>query len=128
MEIPQIEKMIGQWNLREYQGCFFLMLAILVDEELAGTVSLLEQNGDTVSLGIEVIPSMRGRGVGTAAGSMALENAGRLGYHTAISQVRKDNEASIRLHQKLRFTQAEEAVNRRGIPVLWYRKRLMQNK
>ena len=120
----QITEMIGQWNAGTFDGKFFRMFAVLSDGEIAGTVSLLQQEESCVSFGIEITEGCRRRGIAAEAGAQVLRYAAQRGYRKVISQVRQDNAASIALHRKLGFVLTEKTVNRKGNPVFLYEKDL----
>ena len=124
MEPAQITEMIGQWNKGSFEGKFFRMLAVLFDDEIVGTVSLLQKGVGCASFGIEIMEGYRRRGIAAWAGAQALCYAAERGYRKVISQVRQDNAASIALHRKLGFVLAEQTVNRKGNPVFLYEKDL----
>ncbi len=122
MTIPQIQEMILQWNAGIFDGKRFEMFAITLENEPVGTVSLYEQTDDCASFGIEVAECFRCRGIAAESGSQVLHLAAQMGYSKVISQVRRDNAASVALHKKLGFVLTEETVNRKGNPVYLYEK------
>jgi phosphinothricin acetyltransferase len=60
----------------------------------------------TVEHTLHVRPDVRGRGIGTQLLRALIDRASALGKHVMIAGVDADNLASIRLHERLRFTQA----------------------
>lgn len=112
--------LIVEWNTGRYSGRAFRMLGIWANAELVGTVSLFEDTQDRVSFGIEIVPGFRRKGYAVSATKLAMAEARSLGYHTMISQVRRDNAASIALHEKLGFVMKEATVNSRGREVYLY--------
>ena len=56
--------------------------------------------------------------------TLAYEYAKKQGYRIATAQIRKDNFASIRLHEKLGFILDCEMINKRGHEVFIYLKAL----
>ena len=55
---------------------------------------------------------------------LAYDYAKGLGYKIASAQIRTDNVASIRLHEKLGFQRDCEMINRKGNSVYIYLKQL----
>lgn len=121
MKPAEIEQMIADWNTLTYDGKYFEMFAIERDGALTGYVSLYEHSKSVVSSGIEVFESERKRGVAFAAMSLLNEHARCRGFRIIQDQVRADNTASLRLHEKLGFeTDRYIYRNRKGEEVLLY--------
>ena len=101
------------------------MLAIVEDGRLVGTVSLFEHSPSCASIGPEVFARERRRGIAFSAMRILLKTASEKGYRIIQQQVRADNTASIRLHEKLGFeTDGYIYKNRHGHDVLLYLKAL----
>ncbi len=79
------------------------MFAIVFDERVIGYVSLYEHSKNVASAGAEVILEERRKGTASEAVSLLMRYASDKHYRIILDQVRKDNMASIRLHEKLRF-------------------------
>lgn len=109
--------LIAQWETKQYDGRYFEQLAIDVDGQIVGFVSLQAQPNGTVSDGIEIYPPFRRNGYACAALKLLICFAHELGYSTMAAQIRQDNEASLALHRKLGFSITGEFVNKRGKPV-----------
>lgn len=125
MTEDEICRLIEDWNSLEYRGKYFEMFAIEEDGALAGTISLYHHSESAVSLGPEVFPGYRGRGIGKAAMRSAMEKARERGYRLILQQVRCDNAPSIALHKSLGFeTDGCGYKNRRGHDVLLFWKLL----
>ncbi len=98
-----IAELVHDWNMPDYKGQKFDMFAIVVDEQLVGSVSLFYHSDEIVHEGIEIYSPFRRKGYAYQAVSLALQKAVLQGYKIAVALVRKDNEASISLHRKLQF-------------------------
>lgn len=98
-----IRNMMDEWNSGLYQGRYFEMFAIVSGGRIAGFVSLTEHSRSVVSVGIEVCSSERGKGIAQEAVQMITRQAAEKGYRIILDQVRRDNPAGIRLHEKLGF-------------------------
>jgi RimJ/RimL family protein N-acetyltransferase len=120
MPVSKVREIIAQWNEGAFDGKRFEMMAVMLDESVAGYVSLYQQEADSVSFGVEIAPCYRCRGIATVAGGLAISIAAEEGYRKVVSQVRQDNAASVALHKKLGFVQTEATVNRKGNPVFHY--------
>lgn len=120
----EIMELLTQWNAGMFQGKHFEMFALCDGDTVVGMVSLYQHNGYIVSAGPEVFEPFRRRGYGEAGLRLAYEHAGRQGYTIASAQIRTDNDASIRLHEKLGFLRDCEMTNRRGNRVYTYLKQL----
>ena len=123
MTIPRIERMIDDWNSGVYQGRRFEMFAVVSEDGVVGCVSLYEHSARVSSVGAEIFPGERGKGTAAEAVSLLLHHASEEGCRIILDQVRADNAASIRLHEKLGF-ESDGCVyrNRRGHEVVLYLK------
>ena len=117
--------LIREWNSGAFEGKPFQMYAVICEGRIAGSVSLYERSKSAVSVGIELLPEYRGAGCASEAMGRILEIAAQRGYRLAVDQVRADNAASIRLHEKLGFeTDGYIYKNRNDRQVLLYYKAL----
>ena len=103
MPLSGISEMIDEWNTRVYHGKPFEMFAIFSDGRFVGYVSLYEHSKTVASLGAEVITEERRKGAAFEALSQLMQYAAKQNYRIILDQVRRDNAASIRLHEKLGF-------------------------
>ena len=125
MTLEQIREMIAEWNTGSYQGRYFEMFAVLAGGRIAGCVSLLGQSRSMASAGIEIFPEERKKGFASEAYALILKRASEKGYRLIMDQVRPDNLASVRLHEKLGFESDEKIYrNRKGHDVLIFVKPL----
>jgi len=121
----EIQKMIEEWNLKEYQGKYYEMFAIVNGEDIVGTISLYQKSENVITIGPEVIHCHRQRGFGKEAMIWAMEIAEQKGYKIVEQQIRMDNTASIVLHQSIGFeTGGYVYINKKGRDVLVYLKSL----
>ena len=60
----------------------------------------------TVEHSVHVRADRRGEGIGTAVVAALIARAGELGKHVMIAGIDADNAGSIRMHERLGFTQA----------------------
>ena len=107
----------------ERNGRFFRFFIVLCGREPVGTVSLYQHTGYIISAGPEIFPPFRRRGYAFEAMKLAYDFAKENGFRLAQAQIRTDNEASIRLHEKLGFLRSwEDVTNRHGHKVCIYSK------
>jgi len=119
-----VGEMIAGSLEKRHGGRYFEMFAVMDGETCVGVVSLYGLGDGAVSCGPEIKPQYRRQGYGALAVGAALAQARLLGFTRAVAQVRRDNAASIALHQKLGFTRCRSYVNRKGNPVLEFEKEL----
>ena len=125
MTEDEVIDMIDEWNSCVFRGRRFEMFAIVLDERPVGCVSLYEQSRSVVSVGAEVAEAEQGKGAASQALALLMEYASQQGYRIVLDQVRTDNAASIRLHEKLGFESDGYIYrNRRGSEVFLYLKPL----
>ena len=117
MSEDQVKILISQWNTKQYSGQYFEQLAIIVDKQVVGYVSLMDQADGIVSEGIEIYTPYRRRGFAYQALTLLIQYAMDLGYRTITAQIRQDNAASLALHEKLGFIITDHFINKRGNPV-----------
>ena len=113
--------MIHDWNTLSYKGHYFEMFAIQNDATVVGSISIYERSKRIASLGIEIFKPYRQLGHAYEAMRLLIEFATQKGFKIILQQVRNDNNASIRLHEKLGFeTDGHVYDNQKGHKVLIY--------
>ena len=116
-----IISMIHDWNTLSYKDRYFEMFAIQKDATIVGSISIYERSKSIASLGIEIFTPYRRKGYGYEAMYQLIECAKRIDYKIILQQVRTENLASIRLHEKLGFeTDGHVYKNQKGHKVLIY--------
>jgi len=98
-----VEKMIKDSDSKSFDGRFFEMYVVMSGEEIVGLISLFEHSASIVSIGPEIFTESRKLGYATKAMQMAMDIARSIGYKIVFQQVRVNNIASIKLHEKLGF-------------------------
>ena len=117
-------EMVAEWNTFCFDGKYFESFALCDGETVVGNIFLCQHSGYIVSAGPEIFPEYRRRGYGLEGLRLAYEHAKTKGYKIASAQMRKDNIASIRLHEKLGFFKDTEIVNFGGSETVLYLKLL----
>ena len=116
-----IISMIHDWSTLSYKGRYFEMFAIQEDATVVGSISIYERSKSIASLGIEIFAPYRRKGYAYDAMRLLMEHAKRKGFKIILQQVRNENHASIRLHEKLGFeTDGNVYENQKGHKVLIY--------
>ncbi len=103
MAESEIIDMIAEWDSCAYRGRYFEMFAVISGSRIVGHVSVYEHSQNVASTGIEILYSERGKGFASEAMHALLEYASGKGYRLILNQVLKDNQASIKLHERLGF-------------------------
>ena len=122
--VAEVTEMIALWNEKVFEGKYFEMFAVCDQDEIVGHVSLYQHSGYVISADPDIFVPYRQRGFGYEALRLAYDHARELGYKIASAQIRVDNKASIRLHEKCGFQRDCEMVNRKGNSVYIYLKLL----
>ena len=123
MTSSEITEMIAEWNSCVCQGRCFEMFAILSDQRIVGSVSLYEHSRSVASAGIEILETERKKGFASETLTLLSKHAAEKGYRVLLDQIRADNQASIRLHEKLGFESDGYVYrNQRGHEVVLYLK------
>lgn len=124
--IQEIEKTIEEWNLKQFNGKYSETLAVLQDETLVGIIFLYQHTSEAISIGPEIFPEYRKRGIGKKAMELALNFVKEKGFKIVSQQIRVDNTASIALHTALGFeTNGLIYTSRKGSEVVFYLKSLL---
>ncbi|MBP3337855.1 MAG: GNAT family N-acetyltransferase [Lachnospiraceae bacterium] len=116
----EIQEKIKLWNSKNVDGKYYEMFAIVDNDMPVGMISLYQHTQSVISCGPEIFEEYRGKGYGTQAVGMAIDVAKKKGYKIVVAQIRKDNEKSIMLHQRLGFELDHEYINKRGNEVGFY--------
>ena len=126
MPTEQIKEMIAAWNRKEVNNRYFEMFAVLEDDTVIGTVSLYQHTKEVLSIGPEIFPAFRRKGYAKEAMTLACSIAREKGYKIVSQQIRRDNEASIALHNSLGFeTNGQIYTSAKGSQVAIYMKSLI---
>ena len=103
LSTEQVEKLIYDWNKKQYDGKYFEMFAIVSAEKIVGNISLYQHSAEVVSIGPEIFCEYRRMGFAKEAMIRACQIAKEKGFKTVSQQIRVDNAASISLHSSLGF-------------------------
>jgi [ribosomal protein S18]-alanine N-acetyltransferase len=88
------------------RGVSYCFLARTTDGHVIGFCSFWRVLDELHINNLAVLPTLRGRGVGTALLDRVLEEGRALGARRATLEVRRSNEAARRLYERLGFTVA----------------------
>ena len=108
MTLEEITGMIHEWNTCNYAGRFFEMFAVISDGCPVGSISLFEHSTYAAEIGPDIFLYERRKGFAYEAMLQAVRYASEIGYRLLIQQVRYNNTASIRLHEKLGFEKLDK--------------------
>ena len=103
MTLPDVQQMIAEWESGVFEGRPFEMFALTRDGRMAGTISLFGLSPSCASIGPEIFAGERRKGIASSAMRQMMKTAAERGYRIILQQIRTDNAASIRLHEKLGF-------------------------
>lgn len=121
LSLEEIKELFRKWNLREYEGKYFEMFAIIKDEDIVGRISLYQHSENVISCGPEIFEGCCRQGFAKEAMGLAMEISKNKGYKVVMQQIRTDNGASIALHNSLGFeTDGYVYRNKKGNEVLIY--------
>ena len=121
LSLEEIQELFRKWNLREYEGKYFEMFAIIKDEDIVGRISLYQHSENVISCGPEIFEGCCRQRFAKEAMGLAMEISKTKGYKVVLQQIRTDNEASIALHNSLDFeTDGYVYRNKKGNEVLIY--------
>lgn len=124
MDMNEITDMIALWNKNLYNGRYCEVFAAEYDGALSGWFSMAELPNGRISIGPTVFEPYRQKGIAFSVIRNLLFTAKRNGYSLAEAQIRINNAASIKLHEKLGYIQIKKITNRNGNEVYIYMKKL----
>lgn len=124
MDMNEITDMIALWNKNLYNGRYCEVFAAEYDGALSGWFSMAELPNGRISIGPTVFEPYRQKGIAFSVIRNLLFTAKRNGYSAAEAQIRINNAASIKLHEKLGYIQIKKITNRNGNEVYIYMKKL----
>lgn len=126
LSIEEIRELFRKWNVKEYEGKYFEMFAIVKDEAVVGRISLYRHSENVISCGPEIFEGYCRQGFAKEAMLLAMDVAKSKGYKVVLQQIRVNNVASIALHNSLGFeTDGYVYRNKKGNEVLIYIKSLV---
>lgn len=124
MDMNEITDMIALWNKNLYNGRSCEVFAAEYDGALSGWFSMAELPNGRISIGPTVFEPYRQKGIAFSVMRNLLLTAKKNGYSLAETQIRINNAASIKLHEKLGYIQIKKITNRNGNEVYIYMKKL----
>lgn len=121
LSVEEIRELFQKWNVKEYEGKYFEMFAIVKDEDIVGRISLYQHSENVISCGPEIFEGYCRQGFAKETMLLAMDIAKRKGYQVVMQQIRTGNVASIALHNSLGFeTDGYVYRNKKGNEVLFY--------
>lgn len=124
MDMNEITDMIALWNKNLYNGRYCEVFAAEYHDALSGWFSMAELPNGRISIGPTVFEPYRQKGIAFSVMQNLLFTAKRNGYSAAEAQIRINNAASIKLHEKLGYIQIKKITNGNGNEVYIYMKKL----
>ena len=121
-DTAEIINLIALWNKNEYQGRYFEMFGSEYDGKLAGFFSIVETEDGKISIGPTVFKPYRKKGIASASKYMILKIAKEKGYKKAVAQIRTENTASIKLHEKMGYINQGKIINKHQNEVFIFEK------
>lgn len=124
MDMNEIKDMIALWNKNLYNGRYCEVFAAEYDGALSGWFSMAKLPNGRISIGPTVFEPYRQKEIAFSVMQNLLFTAKRNGYSLAEAQIRINNAASIKLHEKLGYIQGGKVINRNLNEVFVYTKEL----
>ncbi len=121
-DTAEIINLIALWNKNEYQGRYFEMFGSEYDGKLAGFFSIVETEDGKISIGPTVFKPYRKKDIASATMNMILKIAKEKGYKKAVAQIRTENTASIKLHEKMGYINQGKIINKHQNEVFIFEK------
>ena len=123
------QKMLSDSQAKRYSDRnFFEIFSLREGNDVIGFVSLYSKEPGFVRIGLDIRKQYRHQGYGTRSAEPIAKLLAEKGFVTIRNTVRTDNEASIRLHEKLGFTLADQYTTDKGRSVYVFEKAIPENK
>jgi len=87
-----------------------------------GFFSVVETEDGNISIGPTVFKPYRQKGIASESMKMILKTAEEKGYKKAVAQIRTENTASIKLHEKMGYTNQGKTINKHQNEVFIFEK------
>ena len=111
-------------NRRHGDGRYFEVFTLKDGDLAVGFASLYEREKGVASVGLDIREPFRRKGYATRAAAPLAALLTEKGFSVIRTHVRTDNEASLRLHEKLGFIRMGQDKTDRGAKVIVFEKRL----
>lgn len=111
-------------NQRHGDGRYFEVFTLKDGDMAVGFASLYEREKGVASVGLDIREPFRRKGYATRAAEPLAALLTEKGFSVIRTHVRTDNEASLRLHEKLGFIRMGQDKTDRGAKVIVFEKRL----
>lgn len=123
---PEVKlKMLAEsQNRRHGDGRYFEVFTLKDGDLAVGFASLYEREKGVASVGLDIREPFRRKGYATRAAAPLAALLTEKGFSAIRTHVRTDNEASLRLHEKLGFIRMGQDKTERGAKVIVFEKRL----
>lgn len=123
LSIEEAKSLIDEWNTGRFNGNYFEMFAVSINNTVVGLFSIYEHSKSIVSIGPEIFEEYRQNGFAKKAMAEIMRIAKEKKYSIILQQVRTDNIASIRFHESLGFEKDNSIYkNRKGNDIFLYLK------
>ena len=107
---------------RHTDGNYFEVFTFREGKDVIGFVSLYSKEPGFVSIGLDIREQYRRRGYATSSAEPIAKLLAEKGFTAIRNTVRTDNEASIRLHEKLGFNRDGQYTTDKGRDVYVFEK------
>ncbi len=119
------QKMLSDSQTKQYaDGNYFEVFTLRDGTDVIGFVSLYSKESGFVSIGLDIRKQYRHQGYGTRSAEPIAKLLAEKGFVAIRNTVRTDNEASIRLHEKLGFDCVDRYTTERGRDVFVFSKEI----
>lgn len=98
------------------------MFGLEYEGKLAGFFSVVETEDGNISIGPTVFKPYRQKGIASESMNMILKTAKEKGYKKAVAQIRTENTASIKLHEKMGYINQGKTINKHQNEVFIFEK------
>ncbi len=117
-------KLVNDSNKESCSGKYFKFYLVKLGNEIIGFINVYAHSKNVVSIAPEIKAEYRRKGYGFIAYENALKLAKDLKFKVAISDVKIENVASLKLQEKLGFEHIKTYTNDKGNRVKFYLKSL----
>lgn len=110
----EISDLVSAWNKKSYNGRYFEIFAVTLDDRVIGNVSLYEYEAEIFTAGLMIYEPYRNRGYGRNALTLLAAKAKEKGLKALYAKIRADNVASKKVAEKVGFILSDEQNDSKG--------------
>lgn len=124
LSLKKRKEIVNDSNQGRCKGEFFRFFIIKDKSVAVGVINMYGHGNDTISVAPEIVAEYRNKGYATKSLNLAYSLAKEKEFKIATADIKEDNVASWKLHEKLGFELIEKYINKKNYKMRKYSKTL----